>query len=117
MNKVTVVIPNYNGIQYIAGCLDSILSGSMVPEIIVVDSIKLDAIKTKDFRNFLGAIKAEGKSLVVTPDVDSVVVKSARNIPGVETTFAKVLNVYDILKAKNLVIDKNALAVIEEVFA
>ncbi len=43
--------------------------------------------------------------------------KSARNIPGVETTFAKVLNVYDILKAKNLVIDKNALAVIEEVFA
>ena len=86
-------------------------------EIIVVDSIKLDAIKTKDFRNFLGAIKAEGKSLVVTPDVDSVVVKSARNIPGVETTFAKVLNVYDILKAKNLVIDKNALAVIEEVFA
>ena len=86
-------------------------------EIIVVDSIKLDAIKTRDFRNFLGAIKAEGKSLVVTPDVDSVVVKSARNIPGVETTFAKVLNVYDILKAKNLVIDKNALAVIEEVFA
>ena len=86
-------------------------------EIIVVDSIKLDAIKTKDFRNVLGAIKAEGKSLVVTPDVDSVVVKSARNIPGVETTFAKVLNVYDILKAKNLVIDKNALAVIEEVFA
>ena len=86
-------------------------------EIIDVDSIKLDAIKTKDFRNFLSAIKAEGKSLVVTPDVDSVVVKSARNIPGVETTFAQVLNVYDILKAKNLVIDKNALAVIEEVFA
>ena len=86
-------------------------------EIIVVDSIKMDGIKTKDFRAFLDAVKAEGKSLVVTPDVNTNVVKSARNIPGVETTFAKVLNVYDILKAKNLVIDKDALAVIEEVFA
>ena len=86
-------------------------------EIIVVDSIKMDSIKTKDFRAFLDAVKAEGKSLVVTPDVNTNVVKSARNIPGVETTFAKVLNVYDILKAKNLVIDKDALAVIEEVFA
>ena len=86
-------------------------------EIIVVDSIKMDGIKTKDFRAFLDAVKAEGKSLVVTPDVNTHVVKSARNIPGVETTFAKVLNVYDILKAKNLVIDKDALAVIEEVFA
>ena len=86
-------------------------------EIIVVDSIKMDSIKTKDFRAFLDAVKAEGKSLVVTPDVNTNVVKSARNIPGVETTFAKVLNVYDILKAKYLVIDKDALAVIEEVFA
>ena len=86
-------------------------------EIIVVDSIKMDAIKTKDFRTFLGAVKAEGKALVVTPAKDEIIVKSARNIPGVETAMDKLINVYDILKAKNLVIDKEALAVIEEVFA
>ena len=86
-------------------------------EIIVVDSIKLDSIKTKDFRAFLGAIKAEGKSLVVTPVKNENVIKSARNLPGVETAMANLINVYDILKAKYLVIDKEALAVIEEVFA
>ena len=86
-------------------------------EIIVVDSIKMDNIKTKDFRAFLGAVKAEGKALVVTPVKNENVIKSARNIPGVETTMANLINVYDILKAKNLVLDKEALAVIEEVFA
>ena len=86
-------------------------------EIIVVDSIKMDNIKTKDFRAFLGAIKAEGKSLVVTPVKNENVIKSARNLPGVETAMANLINVYDILKAKNLVLDKEALAVIEEVFA
>ena len=86
-------------------------------EIIVVDSIKLDSIKTKDFRAFLNAVKADGKSLVVTPAKDEIVVKSARNIPGVETSMANLINVYDILKAKYLVLDKEALTVIEEVFA
>ncbi len=86
-------------------------------EIIVVDSIKLDSIKTKDFRAFLNAVKADGKSLVVTPAKNDIVIKSARNIPGVEVSMANLINVYDILKAKNLVLDKEALAVIEEVFA
>ena len=86
-------------------------------EIIVIDSIKMDSIKTKDFRAFLNAVKADGKSLVVTPAKDEIVVKSARNIPGVETSMANLINVYDILKAKYLVLDQNALAVIEEVFA
>ena len=86
-------------------------------EIVVVNHIKMDSIKTKDFRAFLNAVKADGKALVVTPAVDEIIVKSARNIPGVETTFANLMNVYDILKAKYLVIDKEALAVIEEVFA
>ena len=85
-------------------------------EIIVIDSIKMDSIKTKDFRAFLNAVKADGKSLVVTPAKDETVVKSARNIPGVETTMANLMNVYDILKAKYLVLDKEALTVIEEVF-
>ena len=86
-------------------------------EIIVIDSIKMDSIKTKDFRAFLAAVKADGKSLVVTPAKDEIVVKSARNIPGVQTSMANLINVYDILKAKYLVLDKEALTVIEEVFA
>ena len=86
-------------------------------EIIVIDSIKLDSIKTKDFRAFLNAVKADGKSLVVTPAKDEVIIKSARNIPGVQTSMANLINVYDILKAKYLVLDKEALTVIEEVFA
>ena len=86
-------------------------------EIIVIDSIKMDSIKTKDFRAFLTAVKADGKSLVVTPAKDEVIVKSARNIPGVVTSMANLINVYDILNAKYLVLDKEALTVIEEVFA
>ena len=98
--------------------LKSVLSAKAAAgEIIVIDSIKMDSIKTKDFRAFLNAVKADGKSLVVTPAKDEVIVKSARNIPGVETSMANLINVYDILKAKYLVLDQNALAVIEEVFA
>ena len=85
-------------------------------DILVVDELKLDAIKTKDMRNFLNAVEA-GKSVVITPEVNENVVKSARNIPGVVTTTAKILSVYDIVNAKRLVIDKAALAIIEEVFA
>lgn len=85
-------------------------------DILVVDELKLDAIKTKDMRNFLNAVEA-GKSVVITPEVNEIVVKSARNIPGVVTTTAKILSVYDIVNAKRLVIDKAALAIIEEVFA
>ena len=85
-------------------------------DILVVDGLKLDEIKTRTMRDFLNAIEA-GKSVVITPEVDQVVVKSARNIPGVVTTTAKVLSVYDIVNAKRLVVDKAALAIIEEVFA
>ncbi len=98
--------------------LKSVLSAKAAAnEIIVVDSIKLDSIKTKDFRAFLNAIKADGKSMVVTPAKDEIVMKSARNIPGVQVAMANLINVYDILKAKYLVLDKEARAVIEEVFA
>ena len=84
--------------------------------VLVVDGLKLDEIKTKTMRGFLAGIGA-GKSVVITPEVDEIVVKSARNIPGVVTTTAKVLSVYDIVNANQLVIDKAALAIIEEVFA
>ncbi len=84
--------------------------------ILVVDGLELAEVKTKTMKTFLDAIGAS-KSVVVTPEVDRNVVLSARNIPGAVTTTAKVLNVYDIVNAKQLVIDKAALAIIEEVYA
>ncbi|MCI6568587.1 MAG: 50S ribosomal protein L4 [Dysosmobacter sp.] len=98
--------------------LKSVLSAKAAEgSLVVVDAVKLDAIKTADFRKFLDAVKVEGKAVVVTPEKDDIVVKSARNIPGVVTTTATILSVYDILNAKYLVIDQRALATIEEVFA
>ena len=84
--------------------------------ILVVDDLKLPAIKTKTMQQFLNAVEAK-KAMLVTPEVEQNVVLSARNIPGVVTTTAKILSVYDIVNANQLVIDKAALAIIEEVFA
>ena len=98
--------------------LKSVLSAKAAEDrIIVVDSIRMDAIKTKAFKGFLKAVNCDGKAVVITPEVNQTVVKSARNIPGVSTTTARLLNVYDIVNAKYLVIDQNALAAIEEVYA
>ena len=84
--------------------------------ILVVDGLKLPEIKTKAMQDFLNAAGVT-KSVVITPEVEQNVVLSARNIPGVVTTTAKILSVYDIVNAKQLVIDKAALAIIEEVYA
>jgi len=98
--------------------LKSVLSAKAADgSIIVVDSINMDSIKTKAFRGFLDAVKCDGKAVVITPEVNENVVKSARNIPGVLTTTAKILSVYDLVNAKYLVIDQAALATIEEVYA
>ena len=98
--------------------LKSVLSSKVADgELIVVDKIEMNEIKTKTFRQFLEAVKADGKAVVVTPEVNANVVKSARNLPGVVTAPAKLINVYDLVNAKYLVVDKDALAVIEEVFA
>ena len=98
--------------------LKSVLSAKAAEgNIIVVDAIAMDSIKTKAFRGFLDAVNCDGKAVVITPEVNENVVKSARNIPGVLTTTAKILSVYDILNAKYLVIDQAALATIEEVYA
>ena len=86
-------------------------------EIVVIDGLKVDEIKTKPFAELLNKVGVEGKALVVTEAVDEKVVKSARNIEGVSTTFAAVLNPYQILTSGKLVVDKAALAKIEEVFA
>ena len=98
--------------------LKSVLSAKAQSEnIVVIDEIKMDEIKTKKFAGFLSAVNADCKALVVTADVNENVVLSARNIPSVQTTFANLVNVYDVLNAKKLVLDKAALAKIGEVFA
>ena len=83
---------------------------------VVVDSLNLDEVKTKAMKGFLDTVGAK-KAVVVTPEVNETVIKSARNIPGVVTTTAKILSVYDIVNAGKFIVDKAALAVIEEVFA
>ena len=98
--------------------LKSILSAKAASEdIVVIDSIHMDEIKTSVFQKFLSAVGCQGKTLVVTAEADEIVVKSGRNIPGCMVTFANLINVYDILKAKKFVVDQAALAKIEEVFA
>ena len=98
--------------------LKSVLSAKAAEgKLIVVDSIAMDAPKTREFVAFLNAVNAEDKAYIVMPEVAANVVKSARNIPGIVTTTATILSVYDILNAKTLILDKAALATIEEVFA
>ena len=92
-------------------------SKAQTNDIVVIDEIKMDEIKTKVFKQFLDAVKVDRKALVITAEANELVVKSARNIEGVEITFANLINVYDVLNAIKLVMDKAALAKIEEVFA
>ena len=86
-------------------------------EIVVVDGLKVEEIKTSVFNSFLKKIGVEKKALVVTESVDEKVVKSARIIAGVETTIASILSPYMILTNGVMVVDKAALAKIEEVYA
>ena len=99
------------------GALKSALT-SRVNEnkLIVVDELKLDKIKTKDFITVMNNLKAD-KALVVLDGENQNVVLSARNIPDVQTAFVNTINVYDILKYSTLVLTKEAVAKIEEVYA
>ena len=83
---------------------------------IVVDELKMDEIKTKTFKGVLDNLNAE-KALVVLNDMDANLIASAKNIPTVKTTMTNSINVYDILKYDSLVITKDAVAAIEEVYA
>ena len=85
-------------------------------KLIVVDSLKMDAIKTKEFKNVLDNLKVE-KALVVLNDIDNNVIMSAKNIPTVKTTQTNELNVFDVLKYNTVVVTKDAVATIEEVYA
>ncbi len=86
-------------------------------EVIVVDAITTDEFKTKVMVEMLNAIGVEKKALIVLPEVDKKVIKSASNIKGVKTAQVNELNVYDILNAGKLVIAKDAVSKIEEVYA
>ena len=91
-----------------------VLSGDMI----VLDAIAMNEYKTKDIVKMLKAVGAEGqKALIVMPEVDSKVIKSASNIPGVKTALVNTINVYDILNYDKLVVVKDAVAKIEEVYA
>ena len=85
--------------------------------IMVIENLDLSEVKTKNFVKFLSDVGATGKSLVVTPEVRRNVVLYARNIPGVRTTISSIISVYDILRADKFIVDKAAVAKIEEVYA
>ena len=86
-------------------------------EMTVVDSIKLDAIKTADMVKMLSAVGAKKKVLVVLPDKDEVIYNSDRNIEGAKVSLVNTLNVYDILNCDSFIVAKDAVAKIEEVYA
>ena len=98
--------------------MKSAFSSKAAPgEMTVVDSIKLDAIKTADMVKMLSAVGAKKKVLVVLPEKDEVIYKSVRNIEGAKVSLVNTLNVYDILNCDSFIVAKDAVAKIEEVYA
>ncbi|MBQ8796509.1 MAG: 50S ribosomal protein L4 [Clostridia bacterium] len=92
-------------------------SKAAAEEIIVIDSITMDEYKTKTMVSMLKAVGAEGKALIVLPEVNNFVIASASNIEGVKTAQVNTINVYDLLNANKIIIAKDAVAKIEEVYA
>ena len=85
-------------------------------KLIVLDELKLDEIKTKKFKEVMESLKVN-KALVILNDNDRNVVMSARNLPGIKTALTNTINVYDIMKYDTVVVTKDAVATIEEVYA
>ena len=85
--------------------------------LVVVDKLAFDEIKTKNMVNALNSLKVTGKTLVMLPEKDENVQKSARNIEGVKTTLVNTINVYDLLKYNNLVVTLDTVKKLEEVYA
>ena len=98
----------------IKSCLSSKV---LEKELVVVDSLPLKEIKTKEMVKALNNLKVEGKTLILLPEKNETVQKSARNIEGVKTTLVNTINVYDLLKYKNLVITLDTVKKLEEVYA
>ena len=86
-------------------------------EMIVLDDLKLDAIKTKEIVKVLAALETGKKTLIVLPEKDDIIYRSARNIAGVKVSLVNTLNVYDILNCNSMLVLKDAVAKIEEVYA
>lgn len=86
-------------------------------ELIVLDSLEMNEIKTKEVVSVLKALETGKKVLIVLPEKNEIVYRSARNINGVKTTLVSTLNVYDILNCDSLVVLKDAVSKIEEVYA
>ena len=98
--------------------IKSLLSSKVLEnELTVVDTFAFDTIKTKQMVNALTNLKVEGKTLILLADKNENVQKSARNIEGVKTTLVNTINVYDLLKYKNLVITLDTVKKLEEVYA
>ncbi|MFZ5966792.1 MAG: 50S ribosomal protein L4 [Bacillota bacterium] len=98
--------------------MKSALSSRVANEnIIVIDELNMTAPKTKDMTNILKNLSVEKKALLVIGENNTNIVKSARNIPGVTTTLVTTLNVYDILNHDKLIITKDAVHMVEEVYA
>ena len=85
-------------------------------EIIVLDALTMEQPKTKEMIKVLGAVNAQKKALIVLPEKDVNVIKSASNIPGVKTTLVGEMNVYDIVNHTSFIITKDAVSKIEEVY-
>jgi len=85
--------------------------------IIVLDDLKLEAIKTKEMVNVLNNLKVDSSALIVLPEVDRNVILSARNLEGVKTTTTNSINTYDILRYNKFIVTKDAVSKIEEVYA
>ena len=92
-------------------------SKALAGEIIVIDNLSLEDIKTKSIVEMLKALGVDRKALIVTPEADQVIVKSARNIPGVKTAAVNTLNTYDVLGCDKFIIAKDAALKIQEVYA
>ena len=98
--------------------IKSALSSKVLDEaLIVLDALTLDEIKTKEIVKVLSAVKAEGKALIVLPEKDDVIYRSARNIAGVKVSTVGTINTYDLLNADTLILTKDAVAKLEEVYA
>lgn len=86
-------------------------------QIIVLENLPMEIPKTKEMANILKNLKVDGKALIVMEQVDQSVIRSARNLQGVETALVNTLNVYDILKYDHFIITRNAVEKVEEVYA
>ena len=98
--------------------IKSVLSSKVLEEnLVIVDKLDLKEIKTKEMVKALDALKVEGKALIVLPEKNENVQKSARNIEGVKTSLVNTINVYDLLKYNKLVLTVDSVKTLEEVYA